>query len=80
VNRKTQYRLLAAAVIVAVTAIALLLLTGCDPKHGSTKPPKPASSETQFKNSCRLRGGTPVITRRNGQTQFNCVPPAGGWQ
>lgn len=65
-------------------ALALLIacvnLAGCDPKHGSTKPPKPASSEQKFKNDCRLKGGTPVITRQNGQSQYNCVPPPGGWQ
>lgn len=64
-----------------IAAVALLAsLTACDPHHGSTKPPKPASSETQFKNTCRLKGGTPVITRKDGKSQYNCVSPAGGWQ
>jgi len=64
-----------------IAAVALLAaLTACDPRHGSTKPPKPASSETQFKNTCRLKGGTPVITRKDGKSQYNCVPPPGGWQ
>jgi hypothetical protein len=68
-------------VTLAVIAAASVTLAGCpDPHHGSTKPPKPVSSDTRFKDSCRLKGGTPVITRRNGQSQYNCVlPPAGGW-
>jgi hypothetical protein len=70
--------------LVAALVAASMTLAGCpDSRHGSTKqkpPPKPASSETQFKNTCRLKGGTPVITRKNGQSQYNCMPPAGGWQ
>ena len=67
-------------VILALLA-ASFTLAGCpDSRHGSTKPPKPASSEQKFKNTCRLKGGTPVITRKDGKSQYNCVPPAGGWQ
>lgn len=67
-------------ITLAVITAASITLAGCpDTRHGSTKPPKPASSDTRFKDSCRLKGGTPVITRRNGQSQYNCVPPAGGW-
>lgn len=68
------------AIIVLVLAAVAVAGAGCDPKHGSTKPAKPPSKEQQYKDKCRLRGGTPVITRRNGETQYNCVPPAGGWQ
>lgn len=64
-----------------IAALVLLAaLTACDPNHGSTKSPKPASTDQRFKNDCRLKGGTPVITRQHGQSQYNCVPPPGGWQ
>lgn len=68
--------------LIALAVAAAIATAGCDPNHGSTKPkptPKPASSEQQFKNTCRLKGGTPVITRRNGKSEYNCVPPPGGW-
>ena len=67
-------------ITLAALAIAVALAGGCDTRHGSTKAPKPPSKDQQFKDKCRLRGGTPVISRRNGESQYNCVPPIGGWQ
>jgi hypothetical protein len=68
--------------LIALAVAAAVASAGCDPNHGSTRQqptPKPASSDTQFKNTCRLKGGTPVITRQGGKSQYNCVPPPGGW-
>lgn len=61
------------AAAIAALAVAVALTGGCDPRHGSTKPPKPASSDTQFKDKCRLSGGIPVISHQHGETQYNCV-------
>lgn len=58
--------------IIAVVVL-LAALAACDPNHGSTKPPKPPSKDQQFKDSCRLSGGIPVISHQRGDTQYNCM-------
>lgn len=67
------------AIVALVLAAVAVAGAGCDPKHGSTKPPKPPSKDEQFRRDCRLRGGTPQIVHKDGRTSRVCIPPAKGW-